>query len=117
MLQQLRLLEDSLPVGNKVIRTQIANCQSTGEAWTILQTKFGNSDELLQNRMSVLEEYKPPAHAKTRYHKFVSHLNPESQTRWVQNRSMTKAFNPRISDCDMFNDWLPGEEKLLKQVC
>ena len=29
---------------------------------------------------------------------------------------MTKAFNPRISDRDMFNDWLPGEEKLLKEL-
>ena len=70
MPQKLRMLEDSLHVGNKVIRTQIANCQSTCEAWAILQTKFINSDELLQNRMCVLEEYKPPVHAKTRYQKF-----------------------------------------------
>ena len=146
--QQLRILEESLPASNKVIRTQVANCQSTDAAWAILQAKFGNSEDLLQNRMSLLEDYKPPAHAKTRYQKFeafnctwtqvwsdlmtlgktseldriltfrkfVSHLDPESQTRWVQHRAMTKAFNPRSTDRDMFNDWLPGEEKLLKEL-
>ena len=55
--QQLRILEESLPASNKVIRTQVANCQSTDAAWAILQAKFGNSEDLLQNRMSLLEDY------------------------------------------------------------
>ena len=68
--QQLRILEESLPASNKVITTQVANCQSTDAAWAILHAKFGNSEDLLQNRMSLLEDYKPPAHAKTRYQLF-----------------------------------------------
>ena len=92
--QQLRMLEESLRVSNKVIRTQVANCQSTDDAWAILQGKFGNSDELLQNRMSLLENFKPPPQKFESLHctwmQIWSDLATIGKTKWPTRMSFTR---------------------------